>query len=151
LARGGRLEQYGTPAAVLARPATAFVADFVGSGRTLRRLDLLSVTDALLSPGPHTASGSPSDGPAVGPAATLGDAMAALLSGHESGVPVVDGGALVGFVTLESIRAALRQDSTGTSADSGGPVSAQGPPEVQDKAVAYDDLEGSAGAGSPEN
>ena len=48
LATGGRLEQYGTPAEVLARPATPFVADFVGAGRTLRRLDLLSAADALV-------------------------------------------------------------------------------------------------------
>src|SRR5439155_23782912 len=38
LAAGGRLEQYGTPGEVLARPATDFVAGFVGAGRTLRRL-----------------------------------------------------------------------------------------------------------------
>ena len=102
LAEGGRLEQYGTPAEVLARPATPFVADFVGAGRTLRRLDLLSATDALAAPGPSA------DGPTVGPDATLADAMAALLATDAPTVRVADTGAVLGVVTLESIRAALR-------------------------------------------
>jgi|SRR5579875_279147 len=38
LGQGGRLQQYATPAEVLARPANQFVADFVGADRGLRRL-----------------------------------------------------------------------------------------------------------------
>jgi osmoprotectant transport system ATP-binding protein len=102
LAAGGRLEQYGTPTEVLARPATPFVADFVGAGRTLRRLDLLSAADALADAGPAT------DGPAVEPAATLAEVMGALLTGDAPAVRVVEDGALRGVVTLDSIRAALR-------------------------------------------
>jgi osmoprotectant transport system ATP-binding protein len=40
---GGRLEQYADPATLLSSPATDFVADFVGSDRTLRRLSVLDV------------------------------------------------------------------------------------------------------------
>jgi osmoprotectant transport system ATP-binding protein len=101
LAEGGRLEQYGTPAEVLARPATPFVADFVGAGRTLRRLDLLPATDALTD----SASG---DGPTVASDATLADAMAALLATDAPAVRVAGNGSVLGVVTLESIRAALR-------------------------------------------
>src|SRR5207248_2983904 len=36
--QGGVLEQYDSPAAILGRPATSFVADFVGADRGLRRL-----------------------------------------------------------------------------------------------------------------
>ena len=109
LATGGRLEQYGSPAEVLARPATPFVADFVGAGRTLRRLDLLSAADALALRRPD-APGTPAgaDGPAVAPGATLADVMAALLTSDGPTVRVVDGGSTLGTVTLESIRAALR-------------------------------------------
>ncbi|HEV7688467.1 MAG TPA: ATP-binding cassette domain-containing protein, partial [Acidimicrobiia bacterium] len=103
LATGGRLEQYATPAEVLARPATSFVADFVGAGRTLRRLDLLTAADALV---PGRATGS---GPSVAPAATLADAMAALLTSNGSSVRVIDGDSVLGEVTLESIRAVLRR------------------------------------------
>ena len=108
LATGGRLEQFGTPAEVLARPATPFVADFVGAGRTLRRLDLVAATAALAPGAPATSS---ADGPAVPTEATLADVMAALLTADGDSVRVVDNGAAVGRVTLDSIRAALREDS----------------------------------------
>jgi osmoprotectant transport system ATP-binding protein len=111
LATGGRLEQYATPAEVLARPATAFVADFVGAGRTLRRLDLLTAADALV-PGRTTGGG-----PSVAPAATLADAMAALLTSDGPSVPVVDGGSVLGEVTLDSIRAALRESQVDVEVD----------------------------------
>ncbi|HEU4542032.1 MAG TPA: ABC transporter ATP-binding protein [Jiangellaceae bacterium] len=44
-AQGGHLEQYDTPAAVLGTPATAFVADFVGADRGLKRLSVTPVTE----------------------------------------------------------------------------------------------------------
>ena len=83
LAAGGRLEQYGTPAEVLARPATPFVADFVGAGRTLRRLDLLSAADALTD----QRRGGARTGRRVPPEATLADVMAALLTSDGAGRP----------------------------------------------------------------
>lgn len=43
--RGARLEQFDTPEAILARPATAFVAEFVGADRDFQRL---AVTDVSL-------------------------------------------------------------------------------------------------------
>jgi len=43
LSRGGVLEQHDTPAEVLGRPATPFVADFVGVDRSLRRLAVMHV------------------------------------------------------------------------------------------------------------
>src|SRR5439155_4333032 len=101
---GGRLEQYATPGEVLARPATPFVADFVGAGRTLRRLDLLSAADALVPPG----SAAGSDGPTVPPAATLADVMSVLLNGADQAVSVGDEAGALGVVTLDSIRTALR-------------------------------------------
>lgn len=42
MSEGGTVEQYDTPAALLGKPATEFVADFVGSDRGLKRL---AVTD----------------------------------------------------------------------------------------------------------
>jgi osmoprotectant transport system ATP-binding protein len=46
------LEQYGAPAEVLAAPANAFVTDFLGSERGLKRLSLIPVTDVDLRRGP---------------------------------------------------------------------------------------------------
>jgi osmoprotectant transport system ATP-binding protein len=46
--QGGRLAQYSTPEELLARPASAFVARFVGADRGLKRLSLLRVRDLEL-------------------------------------------------------------------------------------------------------
>ena len=47
---GGILEQFGTPAEILAAPASDFVARFVGADRGLKRLSLTRVDDLQLSP-----------------------------------------------------------------------------------------------------
>ena len=43
LSKGGVLEQYDTPAEILGRPATPFVADFVGADRGVRRLAVVKI------------------------------------------------------------------------------------------------------------
>ncbi|HVA07492.1 MAG TPA: betaine/proline/choline family ABC transporter ATP-binding protein, partial [Acidimicrobiales bacterium] len=48
LSQGGVLEQYDTPSEVLGRPATAFVADFVGADRGVRRLAVTAIEPADL-------------------------------------------------------------------------------------------------------
>ena len=51
LREGGVLEQYASPADVLGRPASPFVADFVGADRGLKRLSVIPVdVGRLLSP-----------------------------------------------------------------------------------------------------
>jgi len=47
---GGVLAQFGLPAEILARPASPFVASFVGTDRGLKRLSLLRVEDLVLVP-----------------------------------------------------------------------------------------------------
>ncbi|MGF1526568.1 MAG: ABC transporter ATP-binding protein [Candidatus Competibacterales bacterium] len=44
--RAGKLEQYASPDDILAHPANAFIADFVGGDRTLKRLRLVTVARA---------------------------------------------------------------------------------------------------------
>ncbi|HEX4768551.1 MAG TPA: ABC transporter ATP-binding protein [Lichenihabitans sp.] len=46
--RAGRLEQFATPDQLLANPATPFVEAFLGADRTLKRLPLIRVADAML-------------------------------------------------------------------------------------------------------
>jgi osmoprotectant transport system ATP-binding protein len=53
LSKGGVLEQYDTPAEVLGRPASAFVADFVGADRGVRRLAVMSIEPDDLSRPPE--------------------------------------------------------------------------------------------------
>jgi len=45
---GGHLQQYATPAELLMQPANAFVEDFVGADRALKRLALMRVRDVDL-------------------------------------------------------------------------------------------------------
>lgn len=50
LSEGGHIEQYATPEEILARPATPFVEEFVGSGATLAHLTLSRVKDVAHDP-----------------------------------------------------------------------------------------------------
>jgi osmoprotectant transport system ATP-binding protein len=52
LAEGGVLAQYDSPAAILAEPASEFVADFVGADRALKRLKVTDIDpeDLILPP-----------------------------------------------------------------------------------------------------
>ena len=50
LSEGGKIEQYATPAEILANPASAFVEEFVGSGATLAQLTLSRVRDVQHDP-----------------------------------------------------------------------------------------------------
>jgi osmoprotectant transport system ATP-binding protein len=45
--RAGKLEQFDSPDNILAHPANEFIADFVGSDRTLKRLRLVRVEEAI--------------------------------------------------------------------------------------------------------
>jgi osmoprotectant transport system ATP-binding protein len=51
LSKGGHLEQYATPPEILGRPATPFVAEFVGEDRGVKRLAVVDVKeDDLIHP-----------------------------------------------------------------------------------------------------
>ena len=58
LQEGSRVAQYDTPERVLTAPANAFVAEFIGSGASLKRLGLSRVGDIALGEVPTIAPGS---------------------------------------------------------------------------------------------
>ena len=95
LREGGRLAQYAPPEELLLRPADAFVEDFVGADRLLKRLALLPAAD-LARPGDGAAVRVPAG-------ASVRDALAALVAAPDGQV-AVDGGVL----TLDAVREALR-------------------------------------------
>ncbi|HEX2700657.1 MAG TPA: ABC transporter ATP-binding protein [Acidimicrobiales bacterium] len=108
LAEGGRLQQYDTPAALLGRPASGFVADFVGADRGVKRLGVTPVVRRDLEPLPAAAA------PPLGRTVTVGDslreALSALLESETGWVVVVDGGgAALGVLTLAGVHAAARR------------------------------------------
>jgi osmoprotectant transport system ATP-binding protein len=59
LREGGRLAQYAPPQALLMHPADAFVEDFVGADRALKRLALDRVRDVELLEAPWVRAGEP--------------------------------------------------------------------------------------------
>lgn len=97
--REGRLVQYDTPERVLAYPADEFVAGFVGAERSLKRLSLAPVSEAL-----DSAAGVTVPGATVPLDSSLRTALARIV---EYGVPVVgvtdEDGHVVGSVSIESI------------------------------------------------
>jgi len=94
--KDGRLVQYDTPDNILAHPASNFVSDFVGGDRTLKRLQLLTVRDAMMA-----------DPPRVRAADTLKQAVATMEEhGHQSIVLVGPRGRARGYVTLQGARGA---------------------------------------------
>ena len=52
LSEGGHLEQYGSPSDILRDPANAFVADFLGTDRGIKRLSLIPISALDIETGP---------------------------------------------------------------------------------------------------
>jgi osmoprotectant transport system ATP-binding protein len=108
--RDGRLVQHGTPAAILARPADAFVEEFLGAGRTLKRLGLMSVRDVMT---PGVRSPVAGRGSVITSGATAHEALAALLTSPNGMLTVVEGdGVPVGIVTLAELQRVLEAGAT---------------------------------------
>ncbi|HEY6472780.1 MAG TPA: betaine/proline/choline family ABC transporter ATP-binding protein [Acidimicrobiales bacterium] len=91
LSKGAHIEQYDTPSQILGRPATAFVADFVGADRGVRRLAVMPIdADSLFHP------------PEVSPDLSMLDARAAAAGADSRWAVVVDDrGGLRGWIDLE--------------------------------------------------
>jgi osmoprotectant transport system ATP-binding protein len=91
MSAGGTVEQFATPAELLGRPANAFVADFVGADRGLKRLAVTGIDPADLERPPvvHVADG-------------LADARTALeRTGARWAVVLDDVGDLHGWLSVE--------------------------------------------------
>ena len=92
----GKILQYAAPEEIIARPATEFVDQLIGTGdRPFRLLSLASVREALE---PGEAQGVP-----ISADATLRDAFAELLWSGRAALPVEDGGQRIGRITLIEI------------------------------------------------
>ena len=96
---GGHLAQYASPSEILQNPANAFVEDFVGADRALKRLALTRVKDL-----PADAFGSPNGGPDIHDEASLRDALSDLLQhGALHGNVVDKDGKQLGSLTVETL------------------------------------------------
>jgi ABC-type proline/glycine betaine transport system ATPase subunit len=96
---GGVLAQYAPPADLLMRPANAFVQDFVGADRALKRLSLQRVRDVdLISPShvPYPPE------PVLGGDDLLRDALSEMLAAEIQYAPVAGAdGDVVGVLSIE--------------------------------------------------
>ena len=89
---GGVIEQHAPPEEILRQPANAFVKDFVGFERGLKRLALVRVAGIEVE-----------NGPVVAPGATPDQALAAMERSGFDWVSVVDGGELLGWVDRDML------------------------------------------------
>ncbi|MEA3502170.1 MAG: ABC transporter ATP-binding protein, partial [Actinomycetota bacterium] len=92
LSEGGHLEQYGSPADILRDPANAFVADFLGTDRGIKRLSLIPISDLTLE-----------TGPVVDRLATHAEAVATALEYGTDWIAVSDGSGVDGWVRIVDI------------------------------------------------
>jgi osmoprotectant transport system ATP-binding protein len=98
--RDGRLIQFDTPDQLLACPADAFVSDFVGTDRALKRLALITAGEAL------TGGKVAANTPAIAATASLREGLSILLMSGSEVARVVDAqGSEIGVLTLATIRA----------------------------------------------
>lgn len=116
--REGRLQQFDTPDEVLAHPANDFVADFVGSDRTLKRLRLLTVRDVMSAQtaddGADQASNTLKDTPdcRIQESDDLRLAVSQMFTYDLDALTVVDqSGQRRGVITQQAIRQALSQNN----------------------------------------
>lgn len=112
--RAGRIEQFGSPDDLLARPANAFVAEFMGSDRALKRLRLMTA-GSILRPGVEPAlatgaAGAPDDRAPLRVAATddLRQVLSAMFArGASQAICVDNQGRQIGVVRQADILAHL--------------------------------------------
>ena len=101
----GHLVQFAAPDELLAHPADAFVANFVGSDRTLKRLRLIRVREVMTAVGDAAIDASL---PAVSPDDDLRRVAALFLERGAQSLRCVDrAGRIVGVVTREAVAARL--------------------------------------------
>ncbi len=108
--RAGRIVQYDTPFAILSQPANEFVYQLVGAEDMVRQLGLVRVESAMeplpLGPPPDLRHIISQDD-------TLRQALSLLLRSTAAGLTVMDDGAAVGWLTLDSIRRATENRENG--------------------------------------
>ena len=106
--RLGRLEQYAAPDELLARPANEFVAGFVGSDRTLKRLRRIRVADVMIAADPSDAVAINTHARAVRTSDDLRRVATLFLEHSAEALPCIDAdGRVVGRITRAMVAARL--------------------------------------------
>ena len=105
LGERSHIAQFDTPAEILARPASEYVASFIGKNAALKRLGLVPVTEAKLGPV------SAANGPTVASSESMREALNAMIVAGSQSVGVVDeAGAAIGSLSYTDVSNALGRD-----------------------------------------
>ena len=100
------IAQYDTPERIMTRPASEYVAEFLGRERLVRRMSVVRIDAATLD----AANGAPPAGePHVALGSTLTEAFAAALASPTEHAAVFDGERYVGTFTATSLLESLRR------------------------------------------
>ena len=102
------IAQYDTPEKILTRPASEYVAEFLGRERLVRRMSVVQIDPATLD---HPPSGPGADEPRVQVSCTLTEAFAAALASPTERASVFEGERYVGAFTATSLLESLRRAS----------------------------------------
>ncbi|UGX87793.1 ABC transporter ATP-binding protein [Phyllobacterium meliloti] len=98
LMKSGKIVQYDTPDAILSHPADAFVENFVGIDRAIKRLSLFTVDDAMTTDKPRQGAHM------VASTSNLRDALALMVAANSDVLAVTDAsGAVKGQLTRDAI------------------------------------------------
>ena len=116
-----KIAQYDTPEMILTRPASDYVAEFLGKERLVRRMSVATIDPRSLE---HPASGPVPGEPHVQVTSTLTEAFAAALTSPTEHVAVFDRDRYVGTFTATSLLESLRRTSAVAKADGGQEVAA---------------------------
>ena len=103
-----QIAQYDTPDRILTRPASAYVAEFLGRERLVRRMSVVQIDQRTLEP---RVAEPRADEPHVPLSSTLTEAFAAALASPTEHAAVYDGERYVGTFTATSLLESLRRAS----------------------------------------
>jgi osmoprotectant transport system ATP-binding protein len=103
-----RIAQYDTPEAILTRPASDYVAEFLGRERLVRRMSVVQIDAQTLE---QPASGPSAGEPRVPVTSTLSEAFAAALASPTERAAVYEGERFLGTFTATSLLESLRRAS----------------------------------------
>ncbi|XHM11910.1 ABC transporter ATP-binding protein [Leifsonia sp. T36S-04] len=110
LSERSRIEQFDTPANILAQPANDYVASFIGQGAAIKRLTLIPVSEARLT---NTVE---ERAPRIDRTASLRDALDLIVLTGSTSVTVVDeDGSAVGALDHAAISAVLGVPTAGVA------------------------------------
>ncbi|WP_197429174.1 ABC transporter ATP-binding protein [Microbacterium sp. CCH5-D1] len=107
-----QIEQFDTPARILAEPANDYVRSFIGEGAALRRLALIPVTDARIGSADAAAPAV-----TVDEHSSLREALDTLVLTGAARVNVTRAGAVVGSIDQAAISAALGSEGPARRAE----------------------------------